>query len=135
MKKLLLLAVAFTLGSMAVMATPDTLISKVYYNLIDSSLTAIVTHDGNVEDGAGYTGKLEVKKTVKVGGNTYTIVGVSDSAFYNCSGVTEIEIGSNVEFIGKDAFVGCEKLKTIIWGATRCGDFQGCHAYNTYRAW
>lgn len=124
MKKLLLLAVAFAFSSLAVMATPDTLISKVYYNLIDSSLTAIVTHDGNVEDGAGYTGKLEVKKTVNVGGNTYTIVGVSDSAFYNCSGVTEIEIGSNVEFIGKDAFVGCEKLKTIIWGATRCGDFE-----------
>ncbi len=124
MKKLLLLAVAFTLSSMAVMATPDTLISKVYYNLIDSSLTAIVTHDGNVEDGAGYTGKLEIKKTVKVGGDTYTIVGVSDSAFYNCSGVTEIKFGSNIEFIGKDAFVGCEKLKTIIWGATRCSDFQ-----------
>lgn len=123
MKKLLLF-VAFALSCIAIMATPDTLISKVYYNLIDSSLTAIVTHDGNVEDGAGYTGKLEVKKTVKVGGNTYTIVGVSDSAFYNCSSVTEIEIGSNVEFIGKDAFVGCEKLKTIIWGAARCGDFE-----------
>ena len=78
MKKLLLLAVVFFFFSLAVMATPDTLISKVYYNLIDSSLTAIVTHDGNVEDGAGYKDNVAIPATIKIGEDTYTVVGIAD---------------------------------------------------------
>lgn len=124
MKKLLLLVVAFTLSSMAVMATPDTLINKVYYDLIDSSLTAIVTHDGFVEDGAGYTGNVTIPATIKVGNDVYSVVEIADEAFSNCSEVKKITIGSNVVSLGKDVFVGCNQLATIVWKATRCGDFK-----------
>lgn len=124
MKKLLLLAVVFAFSSLAVMATPDTLISKVYYNLIDSSLTAIVTHDGNVEDGAGYKDNVAIPATIKIGEDTYTVVGIADSTFANCGAVKKVTIGSNVVSFGKDIFVGCDKLATIVWKATRCGDFE-----------
>jgi hypothetical protein len=124
MKKLLLLAVAFAFSSLAVMATPDTLISKVYYNLIDSSLTAIVTHDGNVEDGAGYKDNVAIPATITIGEDTYTVVGIADSTFANCGAVKKVTIGSNVVSLGKDIFVGCDKLATIVWKATRCGDFE-----------
>lgn len=123
MKKLLLVVVAF-ISSMAIMATPDTLISKVYYNLIDSSLTAIVTHDGNVEDGAGYTGNINIPAIIKVGEDTYTVVGIADSTFANCGEVKKVTIGSNVVSLGKDIFVGCDKLKTVDWKAKKCADFD-----------
>ena len=82
MRKLLLLVIATIFGSMTIMATPDTLISKVYYDLVDSSLTAFVTHDGDFSDGAGYSGNVTIPATIKVGANVYTVVGVSDNAFY-----------------------------------------------------
>ena len=124
MKKLLLLVIAFAFSGLAVMATPDTLISKVYYNLIDSSLNAIVTHDGNIEDGAGYEGNVNIPATIKIGEKVYTVVGIGDNAFSNCGDVKKVTIGSNVVSLGKDIFVGCDKLATIVWKAARCGDFQ-----------
>lgn len=124
MKKFLLLGIATFLSCMATMATPDTLINKVYYNLIDSNLTAIVTHDGALEDGAGYTSKVTVPATVKTKTATYTVVAIADSAFYNCSTVQEVSIGSNIVSLGKDIFVGCDKLATISWKAKSCSDFN-----------
>lgn len=124
MRKLLLLGVAIFFGCMVTMATPDTLISKVYYDLIDSSFTAIVTHDGFVGDGAGYTGNVTIPATVKVGEDIYTVVGIADEAFSNCSEVKKITIGSNVVSLGKNVFAGCNQLATIVWKATRCGDFE-----------
>lgn len=124
MRKLLLLGVAVILSCMATMATPDTLISKVYYNLIDSNLTAVVTHDGTFEDGAGYTSNVTVPATIKVNGLDYTVVGISDSAFYNCGAVKKITIGANVSSIGVNAFLGCDVLETVVWKPKTFNDLE-----------
>lgn len=38
---------------------------------------------------------------------------IGDSAFYNCSYLTTMEIPANVEKLGANAFVGCNRLKSV----------------------
>ena len=44
---------------------------------------------------------------------------IADSAFSNCTGLTEVYIGNNVESIGSLAFYGCTSLKTIYFRGTQ----------------
>ena len=67
---------------------------------------------------------MSIPATIKVGNDVYSVVGIADEAFSNCSEVKKITIGSNVVSLGKDVFVGCNQLATIVWKATRCGDFK-----------
>lgn len=57
--------------------------------------------------------KLTVYNTVKLGGKVYNVTGIEASAFKNNKKVTSVSIGTNVENIGKNAFSGCGKLKTV----------------------
>jgi hypothetical protein len=56
---------------------------------------------------------ITIPATVSVEGITYKVTAVSASAFKNNTKVTKLTIGSNVSSIGKNAFYGCKKLKTI----------------------
>ncbi len=54
-----------------------------------------------------------IPATVKYRGVTYKVVQIKDNAFKNCRKLQKVTIGSNVKKIGKQAFSGCGKLKTI----------------------
>ncbi len=41
------------------------------------------------------------------------VTAIDEDAFLNCQGVTEVQLGRNIEIIGDSAFEGCEGLKTI----------------------
>ncbi len=74
--------------------------------------------------------KVTVKSTIKVGNDTYTVVAIADNAFKKKS-ITAVTIPATVKSIGKSAFEGCTKLKTVtIKGTslTTIGDkaFRGC---------
>lgn len=59
-----------------------------------------------------------------------TVTSIDRYAFYNCSGMTSLTIGSKVASIGYSAFEGCTGLKTVVIpnSVTEIGDeaFRGC---------
>lgn len=59
------------------------------------------------------TTKVTIPKTVTYGGKTFKVTSVADNALKNKTKVTSVTIGTNVTSIGKNAFYGCKKLKTI----------------------
>ena len=64
------------------------------------------------------------------------VISINNSAFYNCSGITSIEISDSVTSIGSSAFSGCSGLTGIIIpdSVTNIGDsaFDGCSGLTIY---
>ena len=106
---------------------------------------------------------ISVPATVKIGGVTYKVTSIADSAFannkkitkvtigsnvttigkkafYKCTSLTKITIPSKVKKIGKQAFYGCKKLKTVTIKTTKLTGknvgskaFKGIHAKATIK--
>ena len=84
-------------------------------------------------DGLVYAGKVAYKYkgtcpsevTIKDG-----TLGIADSAFYNCDGLTSVTIGNSVTTIGYSAFYSCSSLTSVTIGnsVTTIGNsaFYGC---------
>lgn len=56
---------------------------------------------------------IVVPKTISFGGVTYKVTAIGAKAFKGCNTVKKIVLESNIKKIGKDAFSGCKKLRTI----------------------
>ena len=73
-------------------------------------------HDvnGAVVSGTGaLSGNVTLPNSIKPGdGKAYSVIGIALGAFKNCS-ATSITIPSTVESIGRNAFEGCTKLKSL----------------------
>ena len=65
------------------------------------------------------TTKVEIPKTVKYGGKTFKVTAIANGALKKKVKVTTVTISSNVKTIGKQAFYGCKKLKTITIKSTK----------------
>lgn len=55
-----------------------------------------------------------VASSVMFEGERYQITAINEKAFCNLKKATSVTIGNNVKSIGKQAFLSCKKLKTII---------------------
>ncbi len=53
--------------------------------------------------------------------NSVTSIGM---AFYNCSGLTSINIHNSITSISGLAFAGCTNLESVNWNAINCNDFS-----------
>ena len=76
------------------------------------------------------SGKVTIKSTIKIGDVTYTVTAIDNNAFKKKK-ITAVTIPATVESIGKSAFEGCSKLKTVTIKGTKLktiGDnaFKGC---------
>ena len=60
-----------------------------------------------------------VPSTITLNKQKYKVTQISDNVFKNNKIITKITIGSNVRSVGKNAFYGCKKLKTIIIKSTK----------------
>ena len=77
----------------------------------------------NQSDGLVYAGKIAYKYKGTMSENTSIIlkdgtVGIANSAFSNCTGLTTIVIPNSVTNIGGSAFAGCKGLKSLLCEAT-----------------
>ncbi len=76
-------------------------ISNGIYYAITGSNTVKVANNGS---GNTYSGSVTIPATVSYGGKTYRVTEIGYRAFGNCSGLTSVNIGSNVTIIGESAF-------------------------------
>ena len=84
------------------------------------------------------TTKVNIPKTVKYGGKSFKVTSIADKALKNKTKVTSITISSNLTKIGKQAFYGCKKLKTITIKSTKLTSvgkqaLKGIHAKATIK--
>lgn len=63
---------------------------------------------------SSYTKAITVPAKVEIDGITYKVTSIAANALKNRKIITKLVIGSNVKSIGKNAFRGCTKLKSII---------------------
>ena len=50
---------------------------------------------------------------VKLAGVTFTVTSIAPNCAKGCKKLTKVVLGENISNIGKNAFSGCSKLKTI----------------------
>ena len=94
-------------------------VGGIYYNIISSSdLTVEVTYKGSSynEYSKEYSGELVIPVTVIYNAKTYSVISIGNYAFYNCSGLTNIEIPNSVTTIGEKGFYGCRGLTSVTIG-------------------
>lgn len=76
------------------------------------------------------TGNIEIPSSVNYDNVIYDVIGVSDRAFANCTGLKTVLLPSSVTAIGEEAFTACHSLKVIEISdnVTTIGDqaFSGC---------
>ena len=60
-----------------------------------------------------YSGAVTIPKSVIYDGRTYSVTSIGESAFYNCSSLTSVEIPSSVTSIGESAFYSCSGLTSV----------------------
>ena len=121
MKKLTFLLVALFLG-MSAMAHDFSAVyngKTIYYNITSSTSprTVAVTYQGTSYTSATYSGSVEIPAIVTYGGNSYSVTGITDRAFYGCSSLTSVIIPASVTLIEVEAFANCTGLQdvTVHW--------------------
>mgnify|MGYP002524219014 CR=1 FL=1 len=80
----------------------------IYYTIV-SPTSVSVFGDNRIK----YSGNVTVPDCVDYNGKTYKITRIGQRSFENNTGLTSITLGSLVEFIGINAFIGCSSLNTV----------------------
>lgn len=125
MKKQVLL---FVLMLMPLMASAQTNIDGIWYNLNSTDKVAEVTHDPSYTP--MYIGDITIPNKVVKEGVTYSVTSIGYDAFRGCSDLTSITIPVSVTSIGGSAFDGCSNLTSVAIpnSVTSIGyySFSGC---------
>lgn len=82
-------------------------IDGIYYQL--KSNTAIVT-SGTKK----YSGQIKIPGAISYEGKSYSVIAISDLAFYACSDLTAVEIPDGVTSIGYETFMNCSNLVSAV---------------------
>ena len=78
----------------------------IYYKILsETDKTVEVTY--RYSNGGTYTGAITIPPTLIYNSITYSVAKIGNSAFYECSGLTEVTIPNSVTTIGGSAFDGC----------------------------
>ncbi len=85
----------------------DVQIDGIYYNLLSDAKAAVTSGDNK------YTGDITIPSSFDYNGTTYNVTSIGYHAFWNCSGLTSVDIPSSVTSIGYEAFLGCTGLTFV----------------------
>lgn len=94
----------------------DFQVGGIYYNITSAEdMTVAVTCVDINEDGSvgSYYGDVVIPSSVVYGGNTYSVTGIGDYAFYGCSELTSITIPESITYFGFYVFTNCESLGAV----------------------
>ena len=83
-------------------------IDGIWYNLVPKAKEAEVTNNPN-----GYSGRVEIPKSVMNDGIEYKVTSIGEGAFSNCSLMTSVIIPNSVTSIGERAFYNCSSLTSV----------------------
>ena len=106
MKKLLFL-LTLMLSPVLVSASDSFEINGIYYELFANNKTATV-----VPSPDHYSGDIVIPENVTYNGDSYQVVEIGNSAFYDCN-LISITIPNSVTSIGNYAFHGCSVLTSV----------------------
>ena len=114
MKKLSIFLLALVAGVGTIYAS-NTKVNGIWYDFDSSSETATVTYRGSTYNSYynEYSGEVVIPSSVTYNAQTYSVTSIGDDAFYNCSGLTSIEIPNSVTGIGEYAFLYCSGLTSV----------------------
>lgn len=81
-------------------------------------------------------GKVNINGTVTLGGSVYRVTEAAEGAFRKNQKITSVTLPADIEKIGKNAFAGCKKLKTVTVSGKELKEigakaFSGCKALKT----
>ncbi len=83
-------------------------VDKIKYKVTNASEKTVTVTGTSIQSGT-----VTIPAKVTINGITYKVTAVSAKAFKGKTKITKVVIGKNVKKIGKNAFYGCKKLKTI----------------------
>ena len=89
----------------------DFVVGNISYEITDNSGRVVAVVAGQSK----YTGNVTIPATVTNGGTTYTVKRIGNYAFEDCTDLTAVTLGSNIEQIGFRAFRNCTSLSDINW--------------------
>ncbi len=115
MKRTILTLFALVMATASLWAH-DFEVDGIYYNITDeTNKTVAVTYRGSSADNYTneYSGHVIIPASVTYNGTRYSVTGIGNSAFKNCTDLTSVTIPNSVTTIGNSAFVNCTKLTSV----------------------
>ena len=88
----------------------DFMVDGLYYRKTSSNTVEVTYKDENYNS---YSGGIIIPRTITVGGTTYSVTAVGNSAFRNCSNLSDVTLNSNIKTIGTFAFRSCTKMTNV----------------------
>lgn len=90
---------------------------KMRFRILDEEAKTVALIPRSIEDvpvdaEVEYWGDIVLPNSVSYDGQTYTLVSIGDSAFYNCQDLTSITLNEALTSIGDYAFNGCTALRS-----------------------
>ena len=80
----------------------------------DQTVEVAASNQSAGSDGpTSYSGDIVIPTTVSYGDKTYTVIGIGQSAFVNCVGITSVSLPNTLTYIRKEAFNLCLGLRSI----------------------
>ena len=78
-----------------------------YLSIEDKTVSVSFRGDDQFSYSEEYSGSVVIPSSVTYEGTTYSVTSIDGGAFYDCTGLTSIEIPNSVTSIGDWAFSGC----------------------------